>query len=195
MRCGMHTQNYPRTVVGLPQTNCPLHKSNILVLVEDIRIKTLWDTCTLWEFNTRSPRLIYPEAPNNNKCCQWVHYVGTVCESKKQIWEKKGKGRESRVDSFCSHAKWRMHSLKFKAKIVDCSKSCRVVGNNRCNRFVSVIASYGSPSVSTFIHWVLKESSIPSIWTNYNEARFCICFGYVIPFVSAVSSSSSKSNI
>lgn len=23
MRCGMHTQNYPRTVVGLPQTNCP----------------------------------------------------------------------------------------------------------------------------------------------------------------------------
>lgn len=83
--------------------------------------------------------------------------------SRRNRSEKKGKGRESRVDSFCSHAKWRMHSLKFKAKIVDCSKSCRVVGNNCCNRFVSVIAAYGSPSVSTFIHWVLKESSIPSI--------------------------------
>lgn len=195
MRCGMHTQNYPRTVVGLPQTNCPLHKSNILVEDIRVRIKTLWDTCTLWEFNTRLPRLIYPEAPRQ----QQVLRVSSLCWNCLRVEEtdlrKKGKGRESRVDSFCSHAKWRMHSLKFKAKIVDCSKSCRVVGNNRCNRFVSVIASYGSPSVSTFIHWVLKESSMPSIWTNYNEARFCICFGYVIPFVSAVSSSSSKSNI
>lgn len=98
---------------------------------------------------------------------QQVLRVSSLCWNCLRVEEtdlrKKGKGRESRVDSFCSHAKWRMHSLKFKAKIVDYSKSCRVVGNNRCNRFISVIAAYGSPSVSTFIHWVLKESSIPSI--------------------------------
>lgn len=173
-----------------PKQIAPVHKSNILV--EDIRIKTLWGTCTLWEFNTRSPRLIYPEAPKQQAS---EFSMLELSASRRNRSEKKGKGRESRVDSCCSHAKWRMHSLKFKAKIVDCSKSCRLVGNNRCNRFVSVIASYGSPSVSTFIHWVLKESSI--IWTKYNEARFCICyirFGHIIPSVSAVSSSSSSSS-
>lgn len=52
--------------------------------------------------------------------------------------KKKGKGENRRFVSFTSYAKWGMHSLKFKAKIVDNSNTFRVVGNYRYNRSISV---------------------------------------------------------
>lgn len=99
-----------------------------------------------------------------------------------------------------------MHSLKFKAKSMDNTKSCRVVVGNNRNRFISIIASYVCLSLSlcqvslhSFIEYLRNQVLYEQIMMmpDFVSVIFLasLRFGHIIPSVSVVSSSSSNSNI